>query len=214
VSDTAFVTVMSGGQNPAASLAKLGRNVTRGEASPHAPVSAAPVETIEFVINVQNTANTTISNAVVQDSMPQGVTPIAGSVRVDGAAAPDALTGSGLSLGTLTPGQGHTILFSGQVAPSAQLPAGVTNVLNTVHLSAPSITTLTAQLPIIITNNVAAVAGVSTGPGQSTVLALIVSGIITLLYVGYTGTETYRRREAEGLAKEAKKDTTSFNFRR
>ena len=41
---------------------------------------------------------------------------------------------------------------------------------------------------------------VSTGPFESSVMALIVSAIVTLLYVGYTATDTFRRREAEGIA--------------
>ncbi|HXV26948.1 MAG TPA: hypothetical protein VD862_02925 [Candidatus Paceibacterota bacterium] len=42
---------------------------------------------------------------------------------------------------------------------------------------------------------------IPTGPGESTVLALIVSAIVTLLYVGYTSTDAFRRREAGVIAR-------------
>lgn len=214
VNDAAFVSVLSVPQNPTVSFGKLGRNVTRGEVSEHSPVQAIPTETIEFILRVRNTSNAPISDIVVRDSVPQGIIFIAGSVRIDGAIAPDTLTSAGINIGALAVNQERAVVFSGRIVAGTQLPAGVTNILNIAQVSAPSMTMLTAQLPIMITNNAAIVAAVSTGPGESTVLALIISGIITLLYVGYTGTDTYRRREVKSIAKETQKDPTSFNFRR
>jgi uncharacterized repeat protein (TIGR01451 family) len=214
VADMAFATIYSAPQNPTISLSKLGFNSTRGETAEHVPVYAGPNETVIFAIHVRNTSSTPATDVTLRDIIPHGITAIAGSVRINGTVASDALMSSGLPLGTLAPGQEVIVIVSGRIAASAQLPAGVTTLLNTAQAAASGIPTLAAQLPVIITNSALIIPPVSTGPGESTVLALIISAIITLLYVGYTGTDTYRRREAGALAKESKKDTGLFNFRR
>lgn len=211
VRDTAFVTVVNVPANLTLTLTKLGRNITRGETTEHTPVLSSPGQTIEFVLRVRNTSAAAVTNVMLRDIVPVGITPIAGSVRIGGVAAPDALTAAGLSLGTLAPGQEVVVTFRGIVASASQLPVGTTTLINTAVVTATGVSPLTAQLPIIISTTVI-VPPVNTGPGESTVLALIISGIITLLYVGYTSTDTYRRHEIGELVKEAKDD--QFNFRR
>ncbi len=213
ISDVAFVTIVNTPQNLTMSLVKMGRNITRGETGEHTPVYSSPGQTIEFILRVRNTSNAPLTNVVLRDIVPAGITAIAGSVRIGGSVAPDTLTGAGLSLGTLAVGQEVVVTFSGRVAIASELPAGTTTLINSVQVTATGVGMLTAQLPVIISSTAVVVPTVETGPGESTVLALIISGIITLLYVGYTSTDTYRRREVGELAKEAKKDD-SFNFRR
>ena len=41
--------------------------------------------------------------------------------------------------------------------------------------------------------------GVATGPGEVTVLALLVSVLTALMYMSYTHTDIFRRHEAEQL---------------
>jgi hypothetical protein len=50
---------------------------------------------------------------------------------------------------------------------------------------------------------------VSTGPGEATILALIVSAIISLLYVSYSHSPLYRRREIQKISE----DQDSLDFR-
>ncbi len=50
--------------------------------------------------------------------------------------------------------------------------------------------------------SVGRVATVATGPGTAALVALLSAGIASLLYVGYTGTNRFRRREAQGIAKD------------
>lgn len=212
VSDVAFVTIVNTPQNLTMSLIKMGRNVTRGETGEHTPVLSSPGQTIEFILRVRNTSNAPLTNVMLRDIVPTGIAAVPGSVRIGSSPASDALFGAGLNLGTLSVGQEVVVIFSGRVAVASELPAGTTTLINTVQATATGVGMLTAQLPVIITSTAVVVPPVDTGPGESTVLALIISGIITLLYVGYTGTDTYRRHEAGELVKESKDEP--FNFGR
>jgi hypothetical protein len=51
--------------------------------------------------------------------------------------------------------------------------------------------------------------GVQTGPGEATLLALVVSSLVSLLYVSYAHSPLYRRREAEKVSE----DRTPLDFR-
>ncbi len=54
-------------------------------------------------------------------------------------------------------------------------------------------------------SSVGGVGQVETGPGDTTILALIVGSIAALLYVGYTGSDAFRRNEAKSYSKKARK---------
>lgn len=214
VSDTAFVNVTRGSQVLSMTLTKMGRNLTRGQSGEYSSVNASPDENIEFVLHIRNVSSSTLTNVMIRDIVPQGITYQGGTARLNGQLLSDALVGSGVNIGSLAVGQEAVITLIGHVASAGNLPAGTTTLINTAQASADSVPTLTAQLPIIITNSNIVIPPVSTGPGESTILALIVSAIVTLLYVGYTGTDMFRRREAGQLAKEARKDHGLFDFKR
>jgi len=209
VSDVAFVTV-SNAQNVSLSLTKTGRNTTRGETSDTSPVRSSPAQTLQFSLRVRNMTLAAINNVMIRDVLPPAITLVPGSVRIGTTAAADSLTAAGLSLGTMAPGQEITVTFSGLVASATSLPTGTTTVINTVTVSATGVPTISAQLPIIISNGGTFIPPVDAGPGETTVLALIISAIITLLYVGYTSTETYRRHEAGAIAKESRGGMSDF----
>jgi uncharacterized repeat protein (TIGR01451 family) len=211
VSDVAFVTVVNSSSSIDISLTKMGRNLTREETAESSPVRSSPAETIEFIMRVKNTSSRTLNNVIIRDILPQAITLVPGSVKIGGASAADAITAAGLSLGNLTAGQEVVVTFSGLVANASQLPTGRTTVINTATVTATGVPTLTAQLPIIIANGGVVIPPVNTGPGETTVLALIISAIITLLYVGYTSTESYRRQEAGAIAKESHGEVSDFN---
>lgn len=215
VSDTAFVTVMRAGSNPSLGLTKLGLNISRGETTESTVVYAAPGQTLAFMLHVRNTSSTPLTGLVVRDALPQGVAFIPGTVKINGTpfAGGDTLITSGIYPGSLAPGQEIVIQFSGIVS-SSQFPAGLTTLINTAYAAADNVPQLIAQLPIIIGVSGIVVPPVQTGPGESALMALIVSAIITLLYVGYTSTDTFLKREAEGIAQESKRDRSLFDFRR
>ncbi len=211
VSDVAFVSVMNAPAQLSASLAKMGRNTTRGETGEHSPVRSSPGETIQFVLRARNTSSGTLTNVLLRDILPSEITLVPGSVRIGTTTASDTLVTTGASLGTLVPGQEVLVTFSGVVAAAGALPAGATTVLNTATLMGTGIGTITAQLPVVITNGGVAVPPVNTGPAETTMLALIISAVVTLLYVGYTSTDTYRRHEASILAQESRNEPSDFN---
>jgi uncharacterized repeat protein (TIGR01451 family) len=213
VSDTAVVVVTKG-QGLAMSLTKMGRNITRGQTGEHAPVYASPTETVEFIVRVRNTSSAPLTNVVVRDVMPQDISYVPGSARLNGQPAADTLVTSGISLGSLGAGAEAVITFSGRVAGAAAFPIGTTVRINTVYATADGVGQLSAQLAVIIFRSGPPVTEVPTGPGESTILALIISAIITLLYMGYASTDSYRRHEAGTLAKESSKDRETFDFKR
>ena len=205
VSDPAFVSVTHIPSGPLTlELTKLGRNQSRQEVAFHSPVAGAASEVIAFSIRVRNPGTAPVTSIVVRDVVPQVITPIPQTVTLSGAPVPDQALTTGIVVGTLAPGQEAFIVFSGRIAPAAQLPQGLMTVINTATLTATNIPTLTAQLPINITNYIGPVAQVPTGPGDSALLALIVSITLTLVYVGYLGTDVHRRKEAVRVAKESR----------
>lgn len=213
LSDVAFVSVTRNPQNPSMSLTKLGRNTTRGQTGENSPVYASPGETLGFIVHIRNTSSTALTNVLVRDIMPSGISYVPGSAQLNNQPVSDTLVTSGANIGTLAPGQEAVVTFSGRVAGATELPGGTTTLINTVQASADGVPALSAQLPIIIVNP-AAVTHVPTGPGESTILALVVSAIVTLLYVGYTSTDVYRRREAGELADQARREKDRIDFRR
>ncbi len=210
VSDVAFVSVLNNPQPLNISLTKMGRNSSRGETGEHSSVRAAPGHQVAFVMHVRNTSSAAVTGVILRDILPQEITMVAGSVRIGGSTADDSLISGGLALGTLAPAQEVVVGFSGKVTQSSALPSGTTTVLNTATVVAAGIPTLSVQMPIVITNGGVVVPPVETGPGDATAMALVVSALITLLYVGYTGTATYRRHEAGGLADDSRTEPLDF----
>lgn len=203
VSDTAFVVIEREPENPTLSIRKLGRNVSRNQVGEHTSVTSSPNEVIEFTIRVRNTSDAVAENVHVQDVVPQGVTYQAGTATLNGQPTSDNLVSGGINIGDLDPSEEAIVRFLGRVAPANQLPEGTTTLINIARTWADDIPTLQAQLPIVITNRPIDIPPVSTGPGETTVLALIISAIMTLMYIGYTSTSTFRRREALDISRDS-----------
>jgi uncharacterized repeat protein (TIGR01451 family) len=179
-------------------------------------VTVAPGSTVEFVITVFNDGNRAATEVIVRDSLPAGLTYIPGSTTIDNTTpAADGITAGGLNIGDLAPDDSIAIRFRATVAPSTFFSLGTTVLtdLATAKGSNTSEVSDTAQVTVIKGAVVSppSVTSVPTGPGESTLLALIVSVIITLLYVGYTSTGTFQRRDVRALAREEK---NSLDFRR
>lgn len=59
-------------------------------------------------------------------------------------------------------------------------------------------------------SQVSQASAVSTGPGESTALAIALSALIALLYAGYSTTATYRRHEAQEVVDHERKEPLDF----
>ena len=90
-------------------------------------------------------------------------------------------------------------VLMGQTATATPIPTA-TNVYAPIYTPTPS-----------TVGHVGRVSRVSTGPFETAVFALVVSAIATLVYVGYTNTDAFRKREIKSIAKEEEKEP--FNFK-
>ncbi|MEK7638341.1 MAG: hypothetical protein AAB375_02880 [Patescibacteria group bacterium] len=128
-------------------------------------------------------------------------------------------------------GMAFTLVFRGKAAGSAPLTFGVPTAIaitentNATVLGATSPVTLSvvtagaatltptpyySYTPTPSPTSIGGVAQVQTGPGETTILALIVGSIVALLYVGYAGSDAFRRNEAKSYSDEAHKNPPDF----
>ncbi len=128
-------------------------------------------------------------------------------------------------------GMAFTQVFRGKAAGSAPLTFGaptaiaITENTNATVLGATSPITLTViagtgasptptpsqyYTPTPIPTGIGGVGQVETGPGETTILALIIGSIVALLYVGYAGSDAFRRNEAKSYSAEARKSPPDF----
>lgn len=191
VSDTATVSVIrsQADANLSLSVTKFGRNLTRGQAVEQTSVSVSNGNTVEFVIRVRSLSSVTLTNVIVTDLLPAGVEYLPRTASLNNVVVGDTLP-SGLNIGSLAPGQEALIRFSGRINAVLAFPSGALTVFNTVQARADNAPTVSAQLPITL----GSVAGISTGSGESVLLALVLSGLITTLYAAYTQTGLFKNR--------------------
>ncbi|HEY4506643.1 MAG TPA: hypothetical protein VJH71_00535 [Candidatus Paceibacterota bacterium] len=220
VNDTASVVVTKSNlnQNLTMSITKLGRNITRGENTELGSINASPNDTIEFVIRARSLSLTTINNVIIKDVLPNGLSYISNTTSVNGNIVANGINASGINIGSLSPSQEAIIRFSATVAPASSFIVGTTTVNNVVQASADNLSTITAQLPISIVNgqvagtSITKVAGVSTGTAESLMLSLLLSALATFMYMGYTRTGVFKKREALASIRRHRSDKDHFNF--
>lgn len=183
---------------PSVVLALTGRNITTVSAQ-SAIVQAQGGQQVEVIALVRNT-QTILNNLVVRATLPAGLTYVAGSTSVAGTpTAVETVTTTGLSLGTLAPQQEATVVFRARVVGSS-FAVGTTQVEIAVSTTADGVAQQIDVLPVIVTRVAAGVPGtVQTGPGDAVLAALLMSAIMTLLYVSYTHTSAYKRKEIEAI---------------
>jgi len=134
-------------------------------------------------------------------------------------------------------GTAFTLVFRGKATGSAPLTFGtataiaITENTNATVLGATNPITLTVLTAGAVTptptvyytpiptpyysytptpSGIGGVAQVQTGPGETTILALIMGSIVALLYVGYAGSNAFRRNEAKSYSDEAHKNPPDF----
>ena len=203
------------------SIQNFGEDITKGVISEQTSVTASPNDTVAIFVHVKSLSSATLYNIIVNDTLPAGLSYIPGTATLNGAAALNGITESGgLSINSLSPGQEVIIKFSALVAPATNFAAGTTSTLNTVRASANNGTGANAQLPISIINgqvlgaSITKIAGVATGTTDSLIFSLLFSTLVTLIYMGYTKTGIFKKRDAQSVVKKHLSDINRFNFAR
>jgi uncharacterized repeat protein (TIGR01451 family) len=158
----------------------------------------------QIFVRVRNTSTQANLNGVVaRVSLPSGLEYLPGSTTVGGTAAGvDTLTAQGLTLGAMAPGQESIIAFR-VTAPASQFGVGATQLQVVSQIQALNVPNDGSAVDVIVTKPVSGTSGtVSTGPGDALLAAFLISSIITLLYVSYTHTSTYKRREIGSITED------------
>ena len=205
-------------QSDRLSVQKLGKNITQGENAEKTDLTASPNDTLEFVIRIRSLYSSTLYNVAAVDALPYGLSYISRTTSVNGTLTSDSITGSGLNVGSLSPNREVIIKFNALVNSADYFSSGTISVTNTIRISADNTSTVTAQLPISIVNgkvagaSIAKVAGVATGTAGSLALSLLLSGIVTFLYMGYTKTGLFKKRDAWAAIRNNLADKNKFNF--
>ena len=100
-------------------IQKFGRNISRGESVNSTSISASSNQTIEFHILVSANSSVTINNVIVTDALPFGLTYVNNSTSLNGNLMNNGITGSGINIGSLNPGQQVLVRFLATVDPIA-----------------------------------------------------------------------------------------------
>ena len=155
---------------------------------------------IEVIVRVRNGQSVQVENIVVRSVLPVGLTYVPGSTTIAGTpTAVDAVTSAGIALGALVQQSEVTIVFRVNVV-AASFVVGTTQTKIDIIANATDTAQQTASLSVVVTRTAAAIPGaVQTGPGDAVWVALLISAIMTLLYVSYTHTVGYRRREIDAI---------------
>jgi len=185
--------------SPMLTLATAGRNVSTGSVQ-SSTVSATSNQQIEIAAVVSNPQSVgALTGVNLTAGLPAGLVYRSGSTTVNGATvATDTIIGGGLDLGTLAPGQAVTVTFQATVQGTA-FPVGQSQTVVTVRATADGVTPQISQVTVIVNRAAGQVGKVQTGPGDAVWAALLVSVVMTLLYVSYAHTSVFRRREAASL---------------
>jgi uncharacterized repeat protein (TIGR01451 family) len=98
---------------------------------------AAPGETIDYLINYKNTGEAQMDNVVVKDTLPAGVSYVAGSSVLGNALYPSGIktndgvtTPTGINVGSYKNGGNAWVIFSAKVANSKELECGTKTLVN------------------------------------------------------------------------------------
>ena len=106
---------------------KTVRNVTIGETAYVKSNQAKPGDTLEYDVLVKNTGDGTAKNLYMTDAIPAGVSYVSGSTTVGGVVVANGITGDGISLGDLAPGQSRNVRFKVTVNQAVTNGATLTN---------------------------------------------------------------------------------------
>jgi len=109
-SDTATVFIAQH-NNFNLSVAKTVLNVTAGQYNFSESVNAQNNDRLRFQIQIQNTGNAALHNLIVRDSLPNYISYVSGTTRLDGNFINDGITSNGINIGTLEVNATRNITF-------------------------------------------------------------------------------------------------------
>ncbi|MCL2869873.1 DUF11 domain-containing protein [Candidatus Saccharibacteria bacterium] len=135
-----YVTFQIKANQPNFSINKQVRLV--GQTAWQKSVTAKPGDQVQYMLTYSNTGTTVQSNVVLKDTLPQGVTYVAGSSKLknsnypDGTTVSDNVVTSGINIGNYGSGGVAYLMFTGQVAANDALATcGVNTLTNSGHVS-------------------------------------------------------------------------------
>jgi uncharacterized repeat protein (TIGR01451 family) len=175
-----------------------GRNVTWGQSAEYATVNARPGNTLEFVVRVRSRSGGNLHNVWVSDQLPAGLHYIGNTTSLNGYLTGDGISGPGLNIGTLAPGQESVVRYSVLVDGGSVPVSGAVMTTNSIRVSADTAATVGASMKVsfgVVPATLGA-SGVRTGPGSSLVLSLAAATLVTGLYAAYSRTGIFRSRMA------------------
>jgi uncharacterized repeat protein (TIGR01451 family) len=134
------------------------RNLSTGNLAWSQSVNAAPSDTLQYSITIQNISSTTATNVTIKETLPSRLI-YANNLTVDGILNNGNIL-SGINLGNLAPGQTKTVIYQVQVAPANNFSFGTTSLLNAVTVIADSGISVSSNAPVFVTR--ATVGGATT----------------------------------------------------
>ncbi|MBI3304819.1 DUF11 domain-containing protein [Candidatus Parcubacteria bacterium] len=138
---------------PALAISKLGRNLSRGEATLQRTVNAAPGEDVLWSIRVDSIGSAAARNVIVRDSLPWQASYRTGSSRLESNAVADGIVNGGINIGDLAPGQNRIVAFQTTVGGSNLFVPGINTLTNFAFARAdglPNETQDSAQLAVTV----------------------------------------------------------------
>jgi hypothetical protein len=201
------------GTNGLLAVTKQARNVTRGETFFSDAVDVTTNDVVEFEIILR--AGSHISSLTVLDTVPLAMSYRQGSLSINGVryATNNTIVAGGLTLFTFTGGETRTLRWSAIANRTGQLSGGQREVHPPVVVTLAGLQE-TVDVALMVGDSgdgggVAGPGGVQTGPGEASLLALMVAATLTLLYTAYTRSPMFRRRDIRKLSK----DQAPLDFR-
>ena len=162
------------------SIAKTGKNLTKGDTIWSETIVSSPSDIVQFRITVTNTGTTTTRNVIVRDILPSNLS-YWGGLNIDGIANGGAIL-TGANIGDLYAGQTKTVIFDAKLSPAESFNYGVTTLSNSATANGDNISQVndTATVSISRGQVAGAVTEIDTGinPWLTTV---VVSTLITIL---------------------------------
>ena len=128
-------------QTPSVSLTKQVRK--DGDTTFQKSVDVQPGDTLNYRLNVKNDGQTQLSNVMLSDKLPAGISLVPGSVKILNANNPngayiqdgDKLVAGGVNIGAYTAGSNALVIYKAKVADAAQLACGMNKLTNTATVT-------------------------------------------------------------------------------
>lgn len=193
-------------------VTKQARNVSAGQTIFRDTLEARNDQEVTFALLITNTSDEDIGPLIVQDTLPSGFVPLAGSTFLgDTPISSDDITAGGVPISSLARNSSVTVSWSAVGSHIDTLPAGTRQEIVTAVVvdqggtsaAATDLVTLSLISDGIVsapTGSFATAATVATGPGAATILALTLAIVSSLLYAAYTRSSSFRHREVHRIS--------------